>query len=51
MIHQVEGGSRALTMYTKITVDKKDFQPVTLKQQWSKAAYNEAPPGHTWIPY
>ena len=30
MIHMVEGSSRALTMYSRFTVDKEKFQPVTL---------------------
>ena len=51
MIHQVEGASRSLTMYSKFTVDKDSFQPVTLKQEWSEAAYNTVPYGHSWIPY
>jgi len=48
MIHQVEGASRALTMYTKFTVDKDSFQPITLKQEWSETAYNIVPNGHSW---
>ena len=51
MLHMVEGASRALTMYTKFTVDDASFQPVTLKQEWSEAAYNQVPRGHSWIPY
>ena len=51
MIHQIEGASRALTMYSKFTVDKDSFQPVTLKQEWSQAAYDQVPIGHTWVPY
>ena len=51
MIHQVEGASRAMTMYTKFTIDDESFQPVTLKQEWSQAAYDEVPLGHSWIPY
>lgn len=50
MLHQVEGASRSLTTYTKFTVDD-DFQPVTLKEVWSEAAYNAEPFGHSWIPY
>lgn len=51
MIHQVEGASRALTMYSRFTVDKNKFQPVTLHQEWSRAAYDEEPVGHTMIGY
>ena len=51
MLHMVEGGSRALTMYSKFTVDDEAFQPVTLKQEWSRSAYNELPKGHAWDPY
>ena len=51
MIHSVEGHSRALTMYTKFTVDNVSFQPVTLKEEWSQAAYNQVPLGHTATVY
>ena len=49
MVHQVEGHSRALTMYSKFTVNKNAFQPVTLKQEWSRLAYNEPPKGHSSV--
>jgi hypothetical protein len=56
MIHQTEGFSRALTMYSRFTVDPDDaenfsFQPVTLKQEWSRSAYEEAPYGHVLVGY
>lgn len=51
MIHQVEGASRALTMYSRFTVDPSKFQPVTLHQEWSRAAYEQEPTGHSWIGY
>jgi hypothetical protein len=51
MIHQTEGYSRALTMYSRFTVDEDSFQPVTLKQEWSRAAYDETPYGHVMIGY
>jgi hypothetical protein len=51
MVHQVEGVSRALTMYSKLTVeDSAAFQPVTIQQRWSRQAYSTAPVGHTWVP-
>lgn len=48
MLHMVEGQSRALTMYSRFTVDPDAFQPVIQKQQWSLDAYNVAPVGHTY---
>lgn len=51
MIHMVEGDSRALTMFSRFTVDPQKFQPVAIQQEWSKAAYDAEPVGHTWIPY
>ena len=51
MIHMVEGASRALTMYSKFTVHNESFQPVTLKEEWSLAAYKDYPYGHAWDPY
>lgn len=51
MIHQVEGHSRALTMYSRFTVDPAKFQPITLHQEWSRSAYNEEPVGHAFIGY
>jgi hypothetical protein len=51
MLHQVEGASRALTMFSKFTVDSNSFQPVTVKQEWSEAAFNQEPVGHSWKPY
>lgn len=51
MLHQVEGASRSLTMYSRFTVDPSSFQPVTHKQEWSQRAYNIEPLGHSWIPY
>ena len=49
--HMVEGTSRALTMWTRFTVDPNSFQPVTLKEEWSREAFNREPVGHAWIPY
>lgn len=51
MIHQTEGFSRALTMFSRFTVDEDSFQPVTLKQEWSRAAFDETPYGHVLIGY
>jgi len=51
MTVQVEGTSRALTMYSRFLVDASSFQPVTHKQEWSQSAYNIEPLGHSWIPY
>ena len=51
MVHQIEGSSRGLTMYTKFTVDSNSFQPVTLKEEWSEAAYMTNPKGHTYQAY
>jgi hypothetical protein len=51
MLHQVEGSSRALTMFSKFMVDSASFQPVTVKQEWSEAAFNQEPVGHSWKPY
>ena len=51
MIHQTEGGSRALTMYTRFTVDGSKFQPITAKEEWSLEAYSQKPMGHSWVPY
>ena len=51
MVHQIEGSSRGLTMYSKFTVDSNAFQPVTLKEQWSESAYMTEPKGHTYDPY
>jgi hypothetical protein len=51
MLHQVEGASRALTMFSKFTVDSNSFQPVTVKQEWSEAAFHQEPVGHSWEPY
>jgi hypothetical protein len=48
MIHETEGASRALTMYTRFTVDENAFQPIALKQEWSKAAFDLIPFGHSW---
>ena len=51
MIHQTEGASRALTMFTRVTVDAAKFQPITIKEEWSQAAYDAEPVGHAWVPY
>lgn len=51
MIHQVEGASRALTMFSRFTVDPNKFQPVTLHQEWSRAAYELEPIGHSMLGY
>ncbi|GKY90930.1 hypothetical protein MPSEU_000065800 [Mayamaea pseudoterrestris] len=50
-VHMVEGGAKALTMWTRFTVDPTAFQPMTLKEEWSESAFNVAPYGHSWIPY
>jgi hypothetical protein len=51
MVHQVEGVSRALTMYSRLVVDDpSSFQPVTIQQRWSRQAYSTSPVGHTWVP-
>jgi hypothetical protein len=49
--HQIEGASRGLTMYSKFTVDGHRFQPVTLKEEWSEAAFETYPEGHVYDPY
>jgi hypothetical protein len=50
--HMVEGLSRALTMWTRFTVDPNSFQPVSVKEEWSREAYYDREPiGHAWIPY
>lgn len=51
MVHQVEGTSRALTMYSRFHVNPIKFQPVTHRQEWSRRAYNIEPKGHSWKPY
>ena len=51
MIHQIEGDSRALTMYTKFSVDANAFEPVQVNQVWSKKAYDTIPVGHTYYKY
>jgi hypothetical protein len=30
---------------------RRELSTNTLKQQWSEAAYNQVPRGHSWIPY
>lgn len=50
MILQVEGDSRALTMYAKFTFDD-EFQPVTINQEWSHDAYELPPYGHNFYKY
>lgn len=50
MIHQVEGSSRALTMFSRFIVDDS-FQPVSHKQEWSQTAYDERPKGHSFVRY
>lgn len=49
--HQVEGASRALTMYSRFLVDSTKLQPVTVKEEWSERAFAKIPVGHAWIPY
>jgi len=51
MIHQIEGDSRGLTMYTKISVDASAFEPVQVNQVWSKKAFDTIPVGHTYYKY
>merc|ERR1712038_1861602 len=51
MVLQVEGDSRAVTMFAKLTVNPDDFNPVTAHQIWSQSAYDEAPYGHAFIKY
>jgi len=51
MIHQIEGDSRALTMYTKFSVDPDAFEPVQVNQVWSKKAYDTIPVGNTYYKY
>jgi len=51
MIHQTEGDSRALTMYSKFIIDRNAFQPVQVNQVWSQKAYNTTPVGHTYYRY
>jgi hypothetical protein len=51
MAQMVEGTSRALTMWTRLTVDPTSFQPVSVKEEWSLNAYNLKPEGHSWVPY
>ncbi|KAL7569875.1 hypothetical protein ACA910_008542 [Epithemia clementina (nom. ined.)] len=51
MVHQTEGSSRALTMYTRFMVDPNKFQPITAKEEWSREAFNQEPKGHRWQPY
>ena len=51
MILQVEGDSRALTMYAKFSVDGSKFQPVNVDQMWSKSAYDQSPVGHNYYKY
>jgi len=51
MIHQTEGDSRALTMYSKLTVDADAFNPVQVNQIWSKKAFDTIPVGHTYYRY
>jgi hypothetical protein len=51
MIHQTEGDSRALTMYSKFVIDESEFMPVQVKQIWSKKAYDTIPVGHTYYRY
>ena len=51
VLHMVEGSSRALTMYTRFFVDPDKFQPVGVKEEWSRAAYELDPYGHAFVPY
>ena len=51
MIHQTEGDSRALTMYSKFVMDPTAFEPVQVNQIWSKKAYDTIPVGHTYYKY
>lgn len=51
MILQVEGDSRALTMYAKFEFDKNAFQTVTAHQIWSRDAYEMPPYGHAFYKF
>lgn len=51
MVHQVDGDSRGLTMYSRFTVSATDFQPVIHQQQWSREAFDISPLGHSRVPY
>jgi hypothetical protein len=37
--HMVEGTFKALVGWTRFKVDSNAFQPVTLKEEWSQAAF------------
>jgi hypothetical protein len=50
-ILQAEGDSRALTMYAKLSVNRRSFQPLQANQMWSKAAYDTLPVGHSFYKY
>jgi hypothetical protein len=51
MVHQIEGDSRALTMYTKISMDAAAFEPIQVDQVWSQRAYDISPIGHTFYKF
>mmetsp|Transcript_37429 Transcript_37429/g.77641 ORF Transcript_37429/g.77641 Transcript_37429/m.77641 type:complete len:410 (-) Transcript_37429:1486-2715(-) len=51
MIHQTEGASRALTTYTRFSVNPLKFQPISTQEEWSPSAFDIEPKGHAWIPY
>jgi hypothetical protein len=51
MILQVEGDSRALSMYAQVSVNPTKFQPVDAEQVWSEAAYMEVPYGHNYYKF
>jgi hypothetical protein len=50
-IQQVEGASRAVTMYTRFSVDRNRWQPITVHQEWSEQAMKTFPYGHSYLPY
>lgn len=51
MLHQTEGASRALTMWSRFTVNPNKFQPISFTEEWSSRAYFREPVGHSWTPY
>jgi hypothetical protein len=51
MAQMVEGTSRSLTTWVRFTVDPLSFQPVSVKEEWSRVAYNREPKGHSWVPF
>lgn len=51
MAQMVDGSSRGMTMWVRLTVDPDSFQPVTVKEEWSRDAFNRPPLGHAWVPF